>query len=149
MKKLFLIALMILGVELLSSRVQAVPVVSFPIAFANYYVWAYTEAYEDRSFVYADTTAGIDAMGWIILATTDQYSGLFLINMAAISKTVYPVVQLLGKPISAVKQRAWIDIATNLTTLLLLKWMGHPALQVESFLPEDRWVPGIQVAYSF
>jgi hypothetical protein len=100
---------------------------------ADYYGFAYVQAFKDRSFGYAYPTAAVDLLGWGLVAAR-QYPGLFCVNMAGVAKTVYPVVILCGKPTREVKHRAWISLGTHAATLLWLKVWSKPALRVESSL---------------
>jgi hypothetical protein len=108
-----------------------------PVILADYYVFAYSQAFQDRSFGYAYPTLAVDALGWGMVAA-GKYPGLFCVNLAGLAKTVYPAVILCGKPNRDVKRRAWISLGTHAGTLLWLKLWGKPALKVESaYHPPD------------
>ncbi len=110
--------------------------VTVPVVLADYYGFAYTQAFKDRAFPYAWSTAGVDALGWGIVAIPRRYSGLFLVNMAGVAKTVYPVVRLSdGDCPLEVRRRAWVSVGTHTGTLLLLKFLGKPAVAVQSWAP--------------
>jgi hypothetical protein len=106
--------------------------VTVPVILADYYVFAYVQAFKDRSFGYAYPTAAVDALGWGLVAA-GKYPGLVCVNAAGLAKTVYPAVILCGKSDRDVKRRAWISIGTHAGTLLWLKAWGAPALRLESF----------------
>jgi len=108
-----------------------------PVVLADYYAFAYVQAFKDRSFGYAYPTAAVDALGWGMVAA-GKYPGLVCVNVAGIAKTLYPAVVLCGKPSRDVKRRAWVSLATHSGTLLWLKAWGKPALKVESsYRPPD------------
>jgi len=123
-------------------------IVTVPLILGDYYVWAYTEAFEDHAEVYGWSTAGVDALGWTILATSGDYSGLFFVNLAGIAKTVYPVVTLLTTQDSNTQTRAWIALGTHTVTLVTLSLLGQPALSVQSFVPR-RGGEGLALAMAF
>ena len=102
-----------------------------PVVLADYYGFAYTQAFQDRSYGFAYPTAAVDLLGWGLVAAK-KYPGLFCVNLAGVAKTVYPVVILCGKPTREVKLRAWISLGTHAATLLWLKAWSKPALRVES-----------------
>ncbi len=130
----------------LRARNEAVTV---PVVLADYYGLAYTQAFKDRAFPYAWSTAGVDALGWGIVAFARRYPGLFLVNMAGLSKTVYPVVRLAdGDVPMEVRRRAWVSVGTHAGTLLFLKWVGKPAVAVQSWAP-DLGGHGVMLAYRF
>jgi len=122
--------------------------VTVPLILGDYYAWAYTEAFEDHAEVYGWSTAGVDALGWTILATSGDYSGLFFVNLAGIAKTVYPVVTLLTTQDSNTQTRAWIALGTHTVTLVTLSLLGQPALSVQSFVPR-RGGEGLALAMAF
>ena len=123
-------------------------IVTVPLILGDYYVWAYTEAFEDHAEVYGWSTAGVDGLGWTILATSGDYSGLFFVNLAGIAKTVYPVVTLLASSDSDTQTRAWIALGTHTVTLITLGLLGQPALSVQSFVPR-RGGEGLALAMGF
>ncbi len=122
--------------------------VTVPIIAADYYGWAYTEAFEDHADVYAWSTAGVDALGWtLFFASKDYDAGLFLVNAAGIAKTLYPVVTLLGASDSPVRERAWIAVGTHAATLLTLELLGRPALSIQTSLGPQQ--DGVGAAYAW
>ena len=121
-------------------------VVTLPVVLADYYGFAYTQAWTDRSYGFFYPTLGVDALGWTILATSGKYSGMFLVNFAGIAKTVYPLVILGGKPTREVKHRAWVSVGTHAGTLLWLKCWGKPALAVTTWTPENNGT-GLRIAW--
>ena len=123
-------------------------VITVPIIVADYYAWAYTEAFQDHSDVYAWSTAGVDALGWGILATEKEYSGLFFVNVAGIAKTVYPVVMLLTSSDPDTHSRAWIALGTHTATLISLELLGKPALSIQATVPKDGGY-GASLAFRF
>lgn len=126
--------------------------VTLPVILADYYGWAYTEAFEDHANIYGFSTAGVDALGWSITLAAPDYegrvTGLFFVNLAGIAKTVYPAVTLLGASDGATRERAWIALGTHTATLLTLELLGKPALSVQSMGPRGDGV-GLQVASNF
>jgi hypothetical protein len=123
-------------------------IVTVPVVLADYYGWAYTEAFEDRADIYAWSSAGVDALGWsLFFAANDYDAGLFLVNTDGIAKTLYPVVTLIGASDSNVRERAWIALGTHTATLLTLNLLGRPALSVKTTLGPNR--DGIGLAYVF
>ena len=123
-------------------------VVTLPVVLADYYGFAYAQAWRDRSFGFLYPAAGVDLLGWTVMATTRKYSGMFLVNFACVAKTAYPLVILAGKPDREVKRRAWASVGTHTGTLLWLKIWGKPALSVETWaLPNDGH--GIRLAAAF
>jgi len=125
------------GVLLLPSQTRAAnEVVTVPLVVADYYGWAYTEAFMDNAQVYAWTTAGVDALGWGLLVTTGDYdAGLKFVNLAGMAKTLYPVVTLLAATDPGTRERAWIAVGTHSATLLTLQFLGQPALVVQALGP--------------
>lgn len=121
-------------------------IITVPIILGDYYVWAYTETFQDHSEIYGWSTAGVDALGWGLIVTTQDYSGLFFVNLAGIAKTVYPVTQLLWSSDSQVHQRAWIALGTHALTLVSLELLGRPALSIQSMGPRHD---GLGLAYAF
>jgi hypothetical protein len=83
-------------------------ILTVPIVLADYYGWAYTEAFQDHADIYAWSTAGVDALGWTLIITSRDYAGLFMVNVAGLAKTVYPAVALLGAKDSGIQERALI-----------------------------------------
>ena len=123
-------------------------VLTVPVILADYYGFAYWQAWEDRSFGYMYPTAGVDALGWSIVALKGKYSGMFLVNLAGVAKTLYPGVILAGKPDREKKHRAWVSLGTHAGTLLWLKIWSKPALAVTSWSP-DPGLAGVRLAWAF
>ena len=120
-----------------------------PLVLADYYGFAYFQVFEDGAHPYAWSTAGVDTLGWGIILTTGRYSGLFFVNLAGVSKTVYPVVRLAdGDAPMDVRRRAWTSVGTHAGTLLLLSLLGKPAVSVQSWAPPEGG-RGIRLAYGF
>ncbi len=110
-------------------------IITVPMILTDYYGWAYTEAFEDKSEIYAWSTAGVDALGWGIILARREYSGLFLVNVAGIAKTIYPAVQLLASSDPGVHERAWIALGTHAVTLISLELLGKPVLGIQAWEP--------------
>jgi len=87
-------------------------------------------------------------LGWTILATNGDYSGLFFVNLAGIGKTLYPVVTLLAARDGDTRDRAWIALGTHTATLVTLGFLGQPALSVQSFAPRSGG-KGLALAMKF
>jgi hypothetical protein len=121
-------------------------IVTIPLIAADYYAWAYTEAIEDHASVYGWSTAGVDTLGWGILVFSGDNSGLFMVNLAGISKTVYPVVTLLATHDADTRSRAWIALGTHAATLLSLEFLGHPGLSVSTALGPRQDGTGLTLA---
>lgn len=134
-----------------AGKVQAAnEIITVPIVLADYYGWAYTEAFEDRANIYAWSTAGVDGLGWtLFLAANDYDAGLFLVNTAGLAKTLYPVVTLLGAKDSAVRERAWIAVGTHTATLVTLEFLGRPALNIQTSMGPHRDGLGLSYALQF
>lgn len=124
-------------------------IVTIPLVLGDYYAWAYVEAIEDRATVYGWSTAGVDALGWGVLAFRGDDSGLFLVNLAGISKTAYPVVTLLTAKDSPTRTRAWIALGTHAATLLSLDLLGRPELSVNTALGPRQDGTGLVLALGF
>ena len=124
-------------------------IVTVPVVLADYYAWAYTEAFEDKAYIYGFTTAGVDALGWTLLAASGDNAGLFLVNTAGIAKTVYPVAALLGASDPGIRQRAWIALGTHTATLVTLELLGKPALNVQSSMGPRKDGLGIVLTCKF
>ena len=122
--------------------------ITLPVIAGDYYAWAYTEAFQDHADIYGWSTAGVDALGWGLIVTTHDYSGLFFVNLAGIAKTVYPVVALLGASDTGVRERAWIALGTHTISLLTLELLGKPALDIQSMGPSHDGV-GLAFNYKF
>lgn len=122
--------------------------ITVPLIVGDYYAWAYTEAFEDKSDVYAWSTAGVDALGWGIVLTTKEYSGLFFINVAGIAKTVYPMIELLNSSDRGVQERAWIALGTHALTLVSLELFGKPGLAIQPKISKSG-EPGVLLAFRF
>jgi hypothetical protein len=138
---------LLLGVVAAPAR-AAKEALTVPVILADYYAHAYWQAFEDRSFGYAYATGGVDALGWGVVLTTKKYSGMFLVNLAGVSKTAYPWVLLMGKPDRDEKRRAWRSVATHTGTLFWLKVWGKPGLTVHSWAP-DPGTHGARLAWAF
>jgi hypothetical protein len=123
-------------------------VITLPVVLTDYYGFAYAQACRDRSYGFFYPTAGVDVLGWTILAVKGKYSGMFLVNFAGVAKTVYPLVILGGKPDREKKQRAWISVGTHAGSILWLKIWGKPALAVSSWVPENG-TAGARFALAF
>ena len=121
-------------------------IITVPVIVGDYYVWAYTEAFQDHADIYGWSTAGVDALGWTLLLTTRNYSGLFFVNLAGIAKTVYPVAALLGTSDPGIRERAWIALGTHSVTLITLQILGKPALSIQSMGPRKD---GLGLVYAF
>jgi hypothetical protein len=141
------VLVLLLGLAGRPARAANEPV-TVPIVLADYYAWAYTEAFEDRAYVYGWSTAGVDALGWtLFFAAKDYDAGLFLVNAAGCAKTLYPVATLLGASDHLVRERAWIAVGTHGATLLTLEWLGRPALSIQTTLGPHQ--DGYGMAYAF
>ena len=124
--------------------------VTIPLILADYYGWAYTEAFEDHADIYGFSTAGVDALGWtLFFAANDYDAGLFLVNTAGLAKTLYPVVTLLGTSDQGVRERAWIALGTHTVTLAALALLGKPALSVQTSMGPTRDGCGVSYAFDF
>lgn len=122
--------------------------ITVPVVLADYYGWAYTEAFEDHADIYAWSSAGVDALGWgLFFAANDYDAGLFLVNTDGLAKTLYPVITLLGASDPTVRERAWIAVGTHTATMLTLGFLGRPALSVQTSLGPSH--DGIGAAYAF
>jgi hypothetical protein len=130
---LLILIFLFLGV---SSSKAANEWITVPVVVADYYGWAYTEAFMDNANVYGFSTAGVDALGWTLLIGAGDYdAGLKFVNLAGLAKTVYPIATLLWATDTATRQRAWIALGTHTLTLVTLEFLGRPALTVEAFGP--------------
>jgi hypothetical protein len=124
--------------------------VTVPLVLADYYAWAYTEAFEDRAYVYGWSTAGVDALGWtLFFAAKDYDAGLFLVNAAGCAKTLYPVVTLLRASDPSVRERAWVAVGTHAATLLTLEILGRPALNIQTAIGPHQDGYGMACALRF
>jgi hypothetical protein len=142
-----LVLFLILGTG--KSRAANEPI-TVPLVLADYYGWAYTEAFEDHAEIYAWSTAGVDALGWtLFFAAKDYDAGLFLVNAAGCAKTLYPVVTLLTASDSQVRERAWIAVGTHAATLLTLELLGRPALNIQTALGPRQDGLGLAFAQQF
>lgn len=126
-----LAAVLFLGVAAPRSACASRAVLTVPVILADYYAFAYVQAFKDRSFGYAYPTAAVDALGWGLVAFK-KYPGLVCVNMAGVAKTLYPAIILCGKPDREVKHRAWASLGTHAFTLLWLKAWSKPTLRLES-----------------
>lgn len=125
-------------------------IITVPVVLADYYGWAYTEAFEDNAQIYGWTSAGVDALGWgLFFAANDYDAGLFLVNMDGIGKTFYPVATLLGASDPAVRERAWIAVGTHTATIVTLELLGRPALSVQTSLGPRHDGLGLSYAFRF
>jgi len=123
--------------------------ITVPIVAADYYGWAYTEAFMDNATVYAWSTAGIDALGWGLLVGAGDYdAGLKFVNLAGLAKTIYPIASILWASDNGIRERAWIALGTHTFTLVTLELLGRPALTVEALGPR-RDAYGVSVAFRF
>ncbi|HTA76263.1 MAG TPA: hypothetical protein VK791_03820 [bacterium] len=123
--------------------------ITVPVVVTDYYGWAYTEAFMDNATVYGFSTAGVDALGWTLLIGAGDYdAGLKFVNLAGLTKTIYPVVTLLAASDTGTRERAWIALGTHTVTLVTLEFLGRPALTVEAFGPRhDAY--GASLAFRF
>ena len=124
--------------------------VTVPLIALDYYGWAYTEIFEDKADVFGWSTAGVDALGWTLLAAGgDADAGLKLVNLAGLAKTAYPLATLLGASDRTVRQRAWIALGTHAATLLTLGFLGRPALSVDTTMGPRRDGTGMVLSCRF
>jgi hypothetical protein len=117
-----------------------------PVVLGDYYFYSYYEPVKDHSVAYTYPLAGVDALGWGLIAAKKN-AGLFLINFAGAAKTVYPAAKLLGKPPRDVKRRAWWGVGAHAFTFLWLKVWSRPGLRVET-----AYVPfgtGLRATWTF
>ncbi len=122
--------------------------ITVPVVLADYYGWAYTEAFMDNAAVYGFSTAGVDALGWSLFVAGDYDAGLKFVNLAGLAKTIYPLVTLLAATDTGTRDRAWIALGTHTVTLITLEFLGRPALTVEAFGPRhDAY--GASLAFRF
>ncbi len=122
--------------------------ITVPVVVADYYGWAYTEAFMDNATVYGFSTAGVDALGWTLFVAGDYDAGLKFVNLAGLAKTAYPIATLLWATDTGTRQRAWIALGTHALTLVTLEFLGRPALTVEAFGPHhDAY--GTSLAFRF
>ena len=122
--------------------------VTVPVILADYYGWAYLEAFQDHSDVFGWTTAGVDALGWTLILSAQSEAGLKLVNAAGIAKTLYPVATVLWASDPAVRDRAWIALGTHAFSLITLELLGRPAIRVQAQAPRPGGL-GMAVAYQF
>jgi hypothetical protein len=122
--------------------------ITVPVVAADYYGWAYTEAFMDNATIYGFSTAGVDALGWSLFVAGDYDAGLKFVNLAGLAKTIYPVVTLLAATDTGTRERAWIALGTHTLTLVTLEFLGRPALTVDAFGPRhDAY--GASLAFRF
>jgi len=146
---MFLLGLVFFGIAAGEAK-AANELITVPIILADYDAWAYTEIFEDNAQIYGWTSAGVDALGWgLFFAANDYDAGLFLVNVDGIGKTLYPVITLLGASDSAVRERAWIAVATHTVTITTLELLGRPALSVQTSLGPSHDGTGLTFAYKF
>lgn len=123
--------------------------ITVPVILADYYGWAYAEAFVDKADVYGFTTAGVDALGWTLILSSGDNAGLFLVNTAGIAKTFYPVVALLGASDTGIRQRAWAALGTHAATLVTLEIFGRPALSLKTSMGPSGEGAGVEMAFKF
>jgi len=123
--------------------------ITVPLVLADYYGWAYTEIFMDHADIFGWSTAGVDALGWTLLAAQGDYTGLFLVNVAGVAKTAYPAVTLLGTSDAGVRERAWIALGTHAATLLTLELLGRPALSIQSSMGPRGDGTGLELTCRF
>jgi len=146
----FVLGILLFIISTFAPQAQAKnEIVTIPLVVGDYYVWAYAEAIEDHASIYGWSTAGVDALGWGILAASADDSGLFLVNLAGISKTVYPVVTLLAARDNNTRSRAWIALGTHTATLISLELLGRPGLSVNTALGPRQDGTGLTLAMGF
>jgi hypothetical protein len=146
--KTLALALSLAAADISKSR-AASEEITVPLVLADYYGWAYTEIFEDHADVFGWSTAGVDALGWTLLATQGDYTGLFLVNAAGVAKTAYPAVTLLGTSDAGVRERAWIALGTHAATLLTLELLGRPALSIRSSMGPRGDGTGLELTCRF
>lgn len=147
MKKVLVVSALVLGLYLPARGARAASeAVTLPVVLADYYGFAYAQAFLDHSYGYAYPTAAVDALGWGLVAF-HRYPGLVCVNLAGAAKTLYPMAKLCGKPSRSVRRRAWASLGTHAATLLWLKAWGKPALHVEGACLSDG--AGMRVALAF
>jgi hypothetical protein len=123
-------------------------IVTVPLIVADYYVWSYTEIFEDKADTFGFITAGVDALGWGWMALSPDYTSLFLVNAAGIAKTVYPAVVLFTSSDTPSRTRAWIALGTHAITLVTLEALGRPELGVQDMGPRED-TTGVTLAFKF
>ena len=124
-------------------------IVTVPVIVADYYAWAYYEAFEDKADIYAWSTAGVDTLGWSLILVDRDPTGLFFVNLAGVAKTLYPVPVLLWSNNPAAQERAWIALGTHAATLLSLELLGKPALSLKSTMGPRQDGLGLTLAMQF
>ncbi len=122
--------------------------ITVPLVIGDYYVWSYTEIFEDNAQAFGFSVAGVDALGWGWMALSPDYTSLFLINAAGIAKTVYPAVVLLSSSDTPSRNRAWIALGTHTVTLVTLEALGRPELGVQAMGPRGDGT-GVTLAFRF
>ena len=70
-------------------------------------------------------------------------------NLAGISKTLYPVVTLLSSHDNPTRDRAFIALGTHTLTLVTLELLGRPALSVNTALGPRHDGTGLTLAMGF
>lgn len=147
-KKILVFGFLIGGACL--GRAQAgTEIITVPVILADYYAWAYTEAIEDKATIYGFSTAGVDLLGWGVYVVSGDEAGMKLVNVAGISKTLYPVATLLWASDEPTRERAWIALGTHTATLLTLELLGRPALSINTALGPGHDGTGMELAYKF
>jgi hypothetical protein len=122
--------------------------VTVPVILADYYAWAYWEAFQDHADIFGFTTAGVDALGWTLILSAQSEAGLKLVNAAGIAKTLYPVATVVWASDSAIRERAWVALGTHAVSLITLELLGRPAVRIQAQAPRpDGW--GVALAYNF
>jgi hypothetical protein len=128
-------------------------IVTIPMILADYYGWAYTEAFTDHADIFGWSTAGVDALGWSLVLVTPDYdgrvAGLFFVNVAGMAKTAYPLVALLGTSDAGTRERAWIALGTHTVNLLSLELLGRPALSIQSAMGPRQDATGLTLTCRF
>ena len=123
--------------------------ITVPIILGDYYVWAYDEAIQDHADIYGWSTAGVDALGWGIYLFSADEAGMKMVNVAGISKTVYPLATLLWASDGPTRERAWIALGTHTATLLTLELLGRPALSINTSMGPRHDGTGMELAFKF
>ena len=72
-----------------------------------------------------------------------------LVNIAGISKTVYPLATLLWASDGPTRERALVALCTHTATLLTLELLGRPALSINTSMGPRHDGTGVEVAYRF
>ena len=123
--------------------------ITVPVILGDYYVWAYDEAIQDHADIYGWSTAGVDALGWGVYLLSADEAGMKLVNVAGISKTVYPLATLLWASDGPTRERVWIALGTHTATLLTLELLGRPALSINTSMGPRHDGTGMELAFKF